>query len=135
MAGGPSEFLQRSEELIGASGWRTIPSPSLLLEQWHEFVEICNDGYSATIYEYENERSVRDLLEKLMQDPILQQFQEMEALRQQVGEIDWRFQEQSRDEVAMADNQAPWWHQCVPSRADGEFAEDLRSKFGIEPLT
>lgn len=132
MAG--SEFLERFEEFLGASGWRVIVSPSTLVAQWRGFVEICDEGYSSTIYEYENERSVRDLLEKALNDPVLRTFPEVEVLRESVDEIDRRFRAQCRDGAAMAAADAAWWRRCVPRRADGEFADDLRSMFGIEPL-
>lgn len=130
-----TDFLERFEEFVGASGWRTLPSPSDLVEQWREFVEICAEGYSSTIYEYENERSVRDLLDKALYDPVLRKYPEIESLREVVGEIDRRFREECRGDVTMAHSEAPWWQRCVPKRAEGEFADDLRSELGIDVAT
>ncbi|MCP4088094.1 MAG: hypothetical protein GY745_24080 [Actinomycetia bacterium] len=127
-----SEFLQRFEEFVGASGWRTVMSPSELVEQWREFVEICAEGFSSTIYDYTNERSVRDLLQKAFDDPVLRDYSELGQIREAVETIDRRFARECRAGVAMAGVEAPWWHRCVPREAVGDFADDLRAQFGIE---
>ncbi len=128
----PSEFLQRFEEFVGASGWRTVMSPSELVEQWREFVDVCAEGFSSTIYDYRNERSVRDLLQKAFDDPVLRGYSELGSIREAVEEIDSRFAEECRAGVAMAREEAPWWHRCVPRKAAGDFADDLRAQFGME---
>lgn len=130
----PSGFLERFEEFIGASGWRTQPSPAELVSYWQDFVEVCVEGYSSTIYEFENERAVRDLLEEAFNDPNLRSFPELSSLRQSVYQIDEDFRRICRDDVAIGKDNAPWWRRCVPRRAQGDFADDLRSKYGIEPL-
>lgn len=127
-----SEFLDRFEEFVGASGWRTTPSPAQLVEQWREFVEACEEGYSSTIYDYENERSVRDLLDRALNDPILRRFSEIEYLRSSVNEIDEQFRSACRQDVSVGDPSWPWWRRCVPQRAEGEFAADLRAQWGVE---
>jgi hypothetical protein len=130
-----SEFLERFEERVGASGWRTLPSPSALVDQWRNFVETCAEGYASTIYEYENERSVRDLLETLIHDSTLRRYPELESLRDAVNEIDRRFRAECREDAAIGRADAPWWQRCVPRSVQGEFAEDLKSMFGITTAT
>lgn len=127
-----TEFLERFEEFAGASRWRTTPSPAGLIDHWREFVETCEEGYSSTIYDYENERAVRDLLEKALNDPILRRYPELVDLRASVDDIDTRFRKACRDDVSIGDASAAWWKRCVPRKADGEFAADLRAKFGVE---
>lgn len=131
MTGG-SDFLDRFEEFIGASGWRTVVSPAQLLERWRGFVEACEEGYSSTIYEYENERAVRDLLEKALNDPILRKFPEIEGLRSSIEVTDERFRRACRDEVTVGDPNWPWWKRCVPRRAEGEFAADIRAQWEVD---
>lgn len=129
---GRSEFLGRFEKVVRASGWRTTPSPAELVSYWRDFVETCEEGYSSTIYDYENERAVRDLLDQAFHDPILRKFAEIDDLRASVEEIDDRFRRACRDDVVIGDADVPWWRRCVPRRAEGEFAADLRSKFDID---
>lgn len=130
----PREFLARFEEFVGSSGWRTTPSPAQMVTQWDEFVEACETGYYSTIYDYENERSVRDLLDRALHDPILRKYPQTDELRQQVERIDQRFRQTCRDDVSFGGPDRPWWKRCVPRRAEGELAEDLESLHGIRPL-
>ena len=126
-------FLQAFEELVGASGWRTIPSPAQLVEQWEQFVELCEDGYDDNIYEFENDRSVRDLLGRALHDSTLRAFPELAELRSAVDRIDDRYRQLCRDDVVMGREGDPWWRRCVPANAGGELADDLLDKYRIEP--
>lgn len=128
----PSEYLERFEEFVGASGWRTTPSPAGLVDHWRDFVETCEAGFSSTIYEYANERAVRDLLDKALNDPVLRRFPELADLRASVEEIDARYRLACRDDVSIGDATAPWWQRCVPRQAEGELAADLRAQFGVD---
>lgn len=128
-----SDFLQRFEEFVGASRWRTVSTPTQLLEHWNAFVAACEEGYADTIYDYENERSVRDLLESALQDPVLKRYEETVALRDSVLEIDARFRAACRDDVELGGTDAPWWRRSVPKKAEGDFAEDLMRLYGIGP--
>jgi hypothetical protein len=127
------EFIARFDEFIGASGWRASRSPAQLVTQWADFVGACEAGYSSTIYEYENERSVRDLLDRALHDPILRKFPQLDELHREVERIDERFRRVCREDVTFRDADTPWWRRCVPRRAEGEFAEDLESMYGIHP--
>lgn len=125
-------FLERFEELVGASGWRTPASPAQLVARWEQFVEQCEDGYDDNIYEYDNDRSVRDLLGRALHDATLRDFPELDELRKAVDLIDDRFRALCRDDVVMGAEGDPWWRRCVPDNAGGELAEDLLDKYGIE---
>ena len=126
-------FLQRFEDFVGASGWRTIPSPAQLLEQWEQFVEACEDGYDDNIYEFENDRTVRDLWGRILHSSSLREFREVGELRAAVAAIDERFRRACRDDVQLGKEGDPWWRRCVPRNAEGELADDLLDKYGIEP--
>ena len=120
-----NEFLQEFEPVLRNAGWRTTPSPVELVDQYRSFVQMCADGYSQSIYEYRNDRSVRDLLDRILRDPALSQFDEMDAIRESVEATDREFLKGCRVGVSMAAASAPWWQRCVPQKALGEFAEDL----------
>lgn len=115
-----------------AARLRLAVSPAQLVAQWRDFVETCEEGYSSTIYDYENERAVRDLLDKALNDPILRRFPEIEDLRSSVEEIDERFRQACRQDLSVGDSGWPWWRRCIPRRAEGEFADDLRARWGVE---
>lgn len=57
-----TEFLRRYRELARSSGWRAVNSPFQLVDRWAEFVGLCTEDYDETIYEYTNDRAVRDAL-------------------------------------------------------------------------
>lgn len=130
-----SNFLQAFEQMVGASGWRTLRSPAQLVEQWDSFVTACEEGYDDTIYEFTNERSVRDLLEAALTNRGLQRYGELDDLRRSVAAIDARFRAACRDDAEIEARDSPWWHRCVPTKAGGQLAEDLKSRYGIEPLS
>ena len=127
------EFLARFEELLGASGWRTICSPGALVEQWRNFVNDCTVGYVDNIYEYENDRSVRDVLARTLLDPSLNRFEAAHVHRAEIDSIDRVFRELCRTDVEMSDASRPWWHRCVPRTAGGELADDLARLYDIAP--
>lgn len=124
-------FLDAFEEFVGASGWRTIPSPAQLVEQWEQFVEICEEGYDDNIYEFDNDRSVRDLLGRALHDSTLRRFPEHAELRAEVERIDERFRATCRTDVFLGREGDPWWRRGVPRNATGELADDLLDKYGI----
>lgn len=130
-----ADFLDQFEEFVAASGWRIAASPAALVQQWRDFVDEVADGYSATIYEYTNDRSVRDLLEKVFNDPGLQKFDETYALRHTVEDIDAHLRALCREDVEMDQPDAPWWRRCVPRTASGEFSDDLHSRLRITAST
>jgi hypothetical protein len=129
--GDTSEFLRRFQEFVGATGWRKVLGPSQLVGQWEGFVETCEEGYGDTIYEYENERSVRDFLESVLSDPVLGQFEAIVGLRESVGAVDARFRAACRGDVQIGRTSDAWWRRCVPEKVEGDFAEDLMSQYGI----
>jgi hypothetical protein len=126
-------FLEAFEELVGASGWRRIPSPSELLQQWEAFVEACEEGYDDNIHEFENDRSVRDLWGRILHDPTLRRFPELDDLREAVERIDERYRRLSRDDVLLGRDGDPWWRRRVPRQVGDELADDLAERYGIEP--
>jgi hypothetical protein len=129
-----SSFLDAFEEFVGASGWRTVPSPAQLLDEWAGFVESCEEGYDDNIYEFRNDRSVRDLWGRVLHDAQLRRFEELHELQRAVDRIDERYRRLCRDDVQMGKEGDPWWRRCVPRNAGGELAQDLLQKYGIDPV-
>lgn len=125
-----TRFVDEFDKILLAQSWRSI-SPSALVDQWRDFVEACKDGYTATIYEYENERGVRDLLDVVMHHPSLSGFAELTHLSSSIADIDEQFRLVCRRDVMMGDATEPWWRRCVPQRTAGEMADDLMARYGI----
>jgi hypothetical protein len=97
-----------------------------MLRRWSDFVTQVERGYEASIYEYTNDLSVRDLLERVIAGagPGLRAKLEAEA-----AEDDRRFEaateESARPLGKFAD--PPWWWRRAPVRRVGELADDLES--------
>lgn len=91
-------FLDAFDLVVGSSGWRTSTSPAQLLEQWQGFVDDCDDGYDWSIYEFDNELAVRDLIHRVLHAPELQSFPELGQLRERVDEVDAAFRSITYDD-------------------------------------
>jgi hypothetical protein len=121
------DFITSVEHLVTRFGWRRPMSPSAMIEEWAEFVEHCESGYELSIFEFTNDRSIRDLLEKVLFHPPFWGLQQIESLRESVEAIDARFRVCSRKDVSFPGNDLRWWRRCVPLCAEGELQVDLVS--------
>jgi hypothetical protein len=94
-----------------------------LLRGWRAFVTQVERGYDDSIYEYTNDLSVRDRLERLLAGagPSLRA-----ALAEAVAGDDARFEAATEPAVRPLRETAPppWWCR-VPRRRVGELAQDL----------
>jgi hypothetical protein len=97
-----------------------------LLNDWSRFVTEVERGYRDSIYEYENDLSVRDLLERVVTaaSPGLRA-----KLERAVADDDRRFRAatEETDRPLRALGDPPWWWRRVPTRLVGELADDLES--------
>jgi len=96
--------------------------------RWSDFVTRVERGYDDSIYEYTNDLSVRDRLERVVRSagPGLRA-----ALERGLAEDDRRFEAATEDAARplgeFAETGPPWWWRRVPRRRVGELAEDLAS--------
>jgi hypothetical protein len=98
-----------------------------MLRGWSDLVTRVERGYDDSIYEYTNDLSVRDLLERVVQGAGPGLRAKLEAA---LAEDDRRFEaateEGARPLGDFREASPPWW-QRVPRRRTGELAEDLAS--------
>ena len=95
------------------------------MDQWEDFIKEIEAGYSFTIYDYENDLSVRDILQRAIQDG--RELSNSE--RQRLKELDTRFYAltRSRDYLTF-EPERPWgWR--VPKEPKGELADDLAEEY------
>jgi hypothetical protein len=97
-----------------------------LLQEWKRFVTAVERGYDDSIYEYTNDLSVRDRLERVLAgaSPGLRA-----QLERALAAEDARF-EAATEEAArpIGATYTTWWWRRVPLRLGGELAEDLRAQ-------
>jgi hypothetical protein len=114
-----AELAERSgrEDSLGA-----------LLRRWRDFVTGVERGYDDSIYEYTNDLSVRDRLERVVQGAGLALRAKLEGA---IAEGDRRFEaateESARPLGEFGEASSPWWWRRVPRRRTGELEEDLES--------
>ena len=105
-------------------------SPTGVIGRWESFVEDCEAGYGDNIYEFENDMYVRGLIEEMLRNPDLAEFEQLGWVRAQVEAIDDRYR------ALLADREvrpgASWWEARVPRIAGRELAADFRAQYELE---
>jgi hypothetical protein len=124
-------YLARFREIVRQNGWPDSTTPAELLDRWMGLASSAEEGYRWTIDEYLNELTARDLLEKVVNDPILEGEADVQELRARVEAADHRLRAVLRQDVQIGEPGQPWWRRGVLSRAGDEYVEDLDRIYGI----
>jgi len=114
---------EQRDELARLLGEDSLGS---LLQDWRRFIAAVERGYEDSIYEYTNDLSVRDRLERVIACA-------SPGLRAQLEGV--LAAEDKRFEAATEEAARPlgvaytgWWWRRVPLRRVGELAQDLRDQ-------
>jgi len=99
---------------------------------WLQFVEECEEGYGCSIYEFDNDSSVRDRIDLILGHEDLFGVAAVERLRAETVKLDERFRALLRTDVTIRNDDAPWWQRGVLKYAGEEYAQNVRSEYGIE---
>jgi hypothetical protein len=104
-----------------------------LYQRWTDFVIEVERGYGASIYDYTNDLSVRDLLAEILRQVGAST---REKLAAQLQPWDSRFDEATTAKIrpllaSKTATSAPWWGR-IPRNPTGELAEDLRAEGLVE---
>jgi hypothetical protein len=114
---------EQREELTRLLGEDSLGS---LLQDWRRFVGAVERGYDDSIYEYTNDLSVRDRLERVVAgaSPGLRV-----QLERALAAADARFKTATEEAARpLGVTYTTWWWQRVPRRRVGELADDLRAQ-------
>jgi hypothetical protein len=113
---------EQREELARLLGEGSLGS---LLQKWGHFVTAVERGYDDSIYEYTNDLSVRDRLERVVTGASPGLRAQLEgALAADDGRFEAATEEAARP---LAATYTTWWWRRVPRRRAGELADDLES--------
>lgn len=116
--------------VVRPAGRRAQWLPHQFVEAWRQFVDEVAAGYSGTLYEYEDDLSVRDDLQRALDDKALAENPAWSGLRDSIAVSDRRFDELlSRGPTVRQDR--GWWHRRLPDQAGREFAEDAARLYGV----
>jgi hypothetical protein len=125
------EFIRRFEEIAMASGFERMRSPATALSVWKQFVDECERCYHWNIYEYDNDLSVRDLLERALTDKELSSLAQFDDFAGGVRSIDAQFRSLLRTDAIRTEKKT-WWRRGVLRYGQGEYRADVRESYGIE---
>ena len=124
-------FLQECSKILQDSSWQGSLSPYELLEEWKQFVDECRSGYEMDIYEYDNDLSVRDAIEKIISEKRLKPYQEYQEFKNLVLSIDKAFQELLSVSLERGDR-SDWWGKGVLKKAGEEYVNDIKDRYQFE---
>jgi len=113
------------------NGWSRLRTAKDFVDAWSSFVAQCSRGYDMNIYEYENDLSVRGMIERLLSNEDLARFPEFANFSDRVAEIDAEFRALLQEGVEIRDSGTPWWERGVPRMAGAELAKDFSQMFGV----
>lgn len=106
-------------------------SAQSLIHTWSEFVRAVTRGYTFTMYDYENDLTNRDHLQRTLLElnpesanPLLRQRVETldDAYRRVTTFVDappWKYSRNKSD--------LSWWWHRIPNKLVGDLAEDLKN--------
>ena len=105
---------------------------SELLDLWRFFVDECVDGYGSSIYEFDNDLSVREDIEVLLQADEVVDRQGFETFLSVLKIIDARYAELLQPDVKRPGNIAHWWRTGVLRYAGDEYCSDANDLYSIQ---
>ncbi|MEV4716973.1 hypothetical protein AB0J94_07210 [Micromonospora noduli] len=119
------EFVERFAEVTGGR------LPTSYAEGWEQFVGFCEEGYHDVLDEYWFDLSIRDAIERMLNDPRLFGFPQMGWVRERIEAADERFRAVLSEQPMPWGSEGSWWQAHVPAWAGPEFAAELRDTYGI----
>ena len=106
-----------------------------MLECWAAFVELCKGGYGAygdVMEAYDNDISIRDAIEVMVEDAALQRMAGFRWFFERVAATDARFKALLQNDVAIKGDDAPWWRRGVLIYAATDYVAEIKRLYGIE---
>ena len=101
-------------EVAAERGWFRLRSADDFIEAWQSFVTECARGYSMSSYEFENDRSVRGMIEELLGDERIARIRQYAEFRRSIDATDTRYRALLQADIHVARPDAPWWERGVP---------------------
>lgn len=125
------EFDRLVREMTAGSGWRGLKSGREFVDAWRSFVGQCAAGYDMSIYEYENDLSIRTEIQRLLNDPQLRQVEGYDEFYALISSIDRDFKTLLQEGVEIGTAGGQWWIGGVLRHAKEELAEDFMDIHGV----
>lgn len=101
-----------------------------IIEIYEDLVQQCEDGYSYTIYELDNELFIRERIDYLIKNSELKKYEEHLAFISQINELDNRLKSVSLFNIRKPKEN--WWESFILKHAYEEYWENVKLHYGIE---
>ncbi len=125
-----------SREFIAAFGAVTVArtgrerSPADVLAQWEQTVSLVEAGYDGDFFEFDNDMSIRDLIDAVLADEGVMSHVEARWFVHGVALIDSRLREVLSKEASRGSGMS-WWRSHFPTVSGPELAADLEELYGF----
>ncbi|MEV7662798.1 hypothetical protein [Paenarthrobacter sp. NPDC089316] len=126
-----SEFIRGFREVAGEKGARRNWSPAGYINAWKSFVAGCEEGYQWSIYEYENELEIRDVIAKVLSASELTAYPELAIFADAIADIDGRFAAVLRSGPSVLPETAFWWNRNLPGHAGPDLVADAEAHYAV----
>ncbi|MBB4884967.1 hypothetical protein [Streptomyces netropsis] len=124
-------FLDRFRELAGSLGRASSLTPHRAIEEWSDFVDDCMEGYEGTLFEYWDDMSIRSVLQRVIDDPVVKGVPELAWFESEVRRVDEKFAHLLTKGFEVRGGRG-WWERKIPRVAGREMAENVREQYGYE---
>lgn len=114
------------------SGWREPLSLAQMEAAWVAFVDACEGGYSWSLYEFDNDVSIRDRIELVLSHEGLRGLESIQNFRERVSVEDGRLRRLFRAETRFGADASPWWKNGILKAGGREYVRDVLSRYGLE---
>jgi hypothetical protein len=94
-------------------------------------VDDCQEGYSASLFEYWEDVSVRRFLQAVITSPGVAEMPDARWFLDEVAEIDLRLKSVLEGGFEIHGGWG-WWDRSIPRFAGEEMARDVRDQYGFE---
>lgn len=106
--------------------------PGEALRSWEAMVDECAEGYDLDVSEYLNDLSVRDLLQRVVDDSKVRSIPEFSWFTAELAGIDDRFRAVLLDGPLMRPGERRWWRRSLPAVGQADFVQDVQERYGVE---
>ncbi len=118
------------QSVLDRHGYKRRPL-SKLVAMWKSLVDQCLEGYRWTIYEFDDEMSVREYIDSILDDPVVASFPEFEGFAQQIQVVDEIYRSVLQPGVRRPSPEDTWWSTGVLKYAGDEYRSDMLSSYSI----
>lgn len=124
-------FEDKVKKILNKSGWQGESKSGTLVEMWEGFVSECSKGYAYNIYEYENDLSVRNAIERILSSNELESYLEYFNFKNKILELDQLFKALLSDRYFIEDRKT-WWEKGILIKGGVDYVNDIEELFKIK---